>query len=53
MLKIVLTFGAEMWSIKQKHRNKLLAIEINYLSVQHRYYERIELELKQSEQKWE
>jgi hypothetical protein len=27
----ILTYGAETWTVKQKHRNKLLATEIDYL----------------------
>jgi hypothetical protein len=27
----ILTYGAETWTVKQKHRNKLLATEMDYL----------------------
>jgi hypothetical protein len=53
MLKIILTFRAETWSIKWKHRHKLLVLEMDYLSIEQGYYEWMELEMKQLEQKWE
>jgi hypothetical protein len=31
IVKSILTYGAETWSIKWKHRHKLLAIEMDYL----------------------
>jgi hypothetical protein len=30
-VKSILTYGAETWTVKQKHRNKLLATEMDYL----------------------
>jgi pullulanase/glycogen debranching enzyme len=30
-VKSTLTYGAETWTVKQKHRNKLLATEMDYL----------------------
>jgi hypothetical protein len=31
IVKSILTYGAETWTIKQKHRRKLLAIEMDHL----------------------
>jgi hypothetical protein len=31
IVKSILTYGAETWTVKQKHRNKLLATEMDYL----------------------
>jgi hypothetical protein len=31
IVKIILKYGAETWSIKQKHRRELLATEMDYL----------------------
>jgi hypothetical protein len=31
IVKSILTYGAETWTVKQKHRNKLLAAEMDYL----------------------
>jgi hypothetical protein len=31
VVKSILTYGAETWTVKQKHRNKLLATEMDYL----------------------
>jgi hypothetical protein len=52
MVKIILTYGTETWSIKWKHKHKLLATEMDYLRRSAGYYEWIELEIKQLEQKW-
>jgi hypothetical protein len=30
-VKSILTYGAETWTVKQKHRNKLLATEMDFL----------------------
>jgi hypothetical protein len=30
-VKSILTYGVETWTVKQKHRNKLLATEMDYL----------------------
>jgi hypothetical protein len=31
ILKFILTYGSETWSVKRKHRHKLLAKEMDYL----------------------
>jgi NADPH-dependent glutamate synthase beta subunit-like oxidoreductase len=31
IVRSMLTYGAETWTVKQKHRNKLLATEMDYL----------------------
>jgi hypothetical protein len=45
IVKSILTYGAETWSIKRKHRHKLLATEMDYLR-----HEWTESEMKQLEQ---
>jgi hypothetical protein len=48
----MLTYGAETWTLTQKHKNKSLAAEVDYWRQSARTSRMKKLEMKQLREKW-